>query len=198
MGNKATLKVHINKEHFLKVLHTKKYSIRQLGEAYNEIGRTEKTIRRCLNAEEMPPDLLDKISKYLNVHPDYLSGTCFYKIDRQFEEPYWRAIFKSYITPKTHPYLLKEKSSIDYPTYFNSILTMNDISIEQFQALSPEERILIREEIAAAIMQVIDKHFTQDVFGNSIAEKLCYYQSQVGDYDPNTYFAYLEGLSLPD
>ena len=38
----------------------------------------------------------------------------------------------------------------------------------------------------------------QDVFGNSIAEKLCYYQSQVGDYDPNTYFAYLEGLSLPD
>ena len=75
---------------------------------------------------------------------------------------------------------------------------MNDISIEQFQALSPEERILVREEIAAAIMQVIDKHFTQDVFGNSIAEKLCYYQSQVGDYDPNTYFAYLEGLSLPD
>ena len=48
MGNKATLKVHINKEHFLKVLHTKKCSIRQLGEAYNEIGRTEKTIRRCL------------------------------------------------------------------------------------------------------------------------------------------------------
>ena len=144
MGNKATLKVHINKEHFLKVLHTKKCSIRQLGEAYNEIGRTEKTIRRCLNAEEMPPDLLDKISKYLNVHPDYLSGTCFYKIDRQFEEPYWRAIFKSYITPKTHPYLLKEKSSIDYPTYFNSILTMNDISIEQFQALSHEERIFIR------------------------------------------------------
>ena len=42
MGNKATLKVHINKEHFLKVLHTKKCSIRQLGEAYNEIGRTEK------------------------------------------------------------------------------------------------------------------------------------------------------------
>ena len=78
MGNKATLKVHINKEHFLKVLHTKKCSIRQLGEAYNEIGRTEKTIRRCLNAEEMPPDLLDKISKYLNVHPDYLSGTCLW------------------------------------------------------------------------------------------------------------------------
>lgn len=109
MGNKATLKVHINKEHFLKVLHTKKCSIRQLGEAYNEIGRTEKTIRRCLNAEEMPPDLLDKISKYLNVHPDYLSGTCFYKIDRQFEEPYWRCYFQVLYYSKNAPLPFKRE-----------------------------------------------------------------------------------------
>ena len=54
MGNKATLKVHINKEHFLKVLHTKKCSIRQLGEAYNEIGQLKKLSAVALMQKKCP------------------------------------------------------------------------------------------------------------------------------------------------
>lgn len=74
MENKSSQKAPVNKEHFIEVLKLKNSSIRKLSEAYEEIKRTEKTIRRCLDNGEMPPDLLNRIAKYLNVHPDYLSG----------------------------------------------------------------------------------------------------------------------------
>ena len=72
MANKAVQKVPVNKQRFFEVLKWRNCSIRKLGEAYEQIERTEKTIRRCLDAGEMPPDLLDRIAKYLNVHPNYL------------------------------------------------------------------------------------------------------------------------------
>ena len=74
MANKAAQKVPVNKQRFFEVLKWRNCSIRKLGEAYEQIERTEKTIRRCLDAGEMPPDLLDRIAKYLDVHPNYLSG----------------------------------------------------------------------------------------------------------------------------
>lgn len=75
MANKAVQKVPVNKQRFFEVLKWRNCSIRKLGEAYEQIERTEKTIRRCLDAGEMPPDLLDRIAKYLNVHPNYLMST---------------------------------------------------------------------------------------------------------------------------
>ena len=55
----------------MEVLRLRNSSIRKLGEAYEEIERTEKTIRRCLNNGEMPPDLLNRIPKHIIDHPDY-------------------------------------------------------------------------------------------------------------------------------
>ena len=72
-GNKKTYKVPVDREWFLKVLQERNCSIRQLG-AVPEIERTEKTIRRSLKKGEMAPDLLVRIAKHLNVHPDYLAG----------------------------------------------------------------------------------------------------------------------------
>ena len=62
MGNKSAQKVPVNKERFMEILKLRNSSIRKLGEAYEEIERTEKTIRRCLDAGEMPPDLLNRIA----------------------------------------------------------------------------------------------------------------------------------------
>ena len=50
MANKETPKVPINRDRFFEVLKARGSSIRKLGEAYNEIQRTEKTIRICLDA----------------------------------------------------------------------------------------------------------------------------------------------------
>ncbi|MFR3894789.1 MAG: hypothetical protein ACLTYJ_06695 [Merdibacter sp.] len=193
MGNKPAQKVPVNKKRFMEVLRLRNSSIRKLGEAYEEIERTEKTIRRCLDNGEMPPDLLNRIAKHLNVHPNYLSGVYDDKADR-IEDDFLRTMYRSFIKPEKYPYLLKAKSDIEYTNYFENILTINDISMELFHTLPPEERILFRQEMAVAIMQVIAKHFTHDSFGNSTSETLAYYESYVGDRDPFSYFAELEGI----
>lgn len=197
MANKTAQKVPVNKQRFLEVLKLRNCSIRKLGEAYEQIERTEKTIRRCLDTGEMSPDLLDRIAKYLNVHPDYLSGVYDDAADR-IEDKYLRALSRSFIKPEKYPYLLKAKSELEYTSYFENLLTMNDISMEQFNTLPPEERVLFRQEMVVAILEVIVKHFTTDSLGNNLHDELMYCKSFVGDYDPFSYYARLEGIGLSD
>lgn len=197
MANKKTEKIKINKEVFLKVLSQKNCSIRQLGRAYEEIERTEKTIRSCLNEGEMPPDLLDRIAKYLDVHPDYLSGAYNEKADK-IEDAYLKHLYWSTLDKDNYPHLLKAKSDIDYNSYFEDTLLMNDITIEQFRTLPPEERVLLRQELVVAILEVFSKHFKENALGKSISEELDYYSSFVGDTDPTSYFANLEGIGISE
>lgn len=197
MANKAAQKVPVNKQRFFEVLKWRNCSIRKLGEAYEQIERTEKTIRRCLDAGEMPPDLLDRIAKYLDVHPNYLSGVYDNDVDR-IEDKYLRAVFKSFIKPEKYPYLLKAKSDIGYTSYFETLLTRNDISMEQFDTLPPKERVLFRQEMDVAVLSVIAKHFETDSLGNNLQDELNYCKSFVGDDDPFSPYARLEGIGLPD
>ena len=197
MGNKKTSKVPVNKELFLEVLKLRNCSIRKLGEAYEEIQRTEKTIRRCLDEGEMPSDLLDNIAKYLDVHPDYLSGVYNQKADK-IEDEYLRLLYRNSINPDKYPYLLKAKSDIDYTNYFENILTMNNITMEQYRTLPAEERVLFRQELVVAILQVISRHFSHDSLGNDLSAELEYCESFVGDFDPFSYFAELEGIGLSE
>lgn len=134
---------------------------------------------------------------YLDVHPDYLSGVYDDQADR-IEDDYLRTMSKSFIKPEKYPYLLKAKSDIGYTAYFENILTMNDISMDLFHTLPPEKRVLFRQEMAVAILQVIAKYFTHDALGNDLADILAYYESGVGDFDPFSYYAELEGIGLPE
>lgn len=197
MGNKKTSKVQVNKKLFMEVLKLRNCSIRKLGDAYDEIQRTEKTIRRCLDEGEMPSDLLDNIAKYLDVHPDYLSG--FYNQENdKIEDDYLRHLFRKSIHPNRYPYLLKAKSDIDYTNYFESILTMSNITMKQYRTLPAEERVLFRQELVVAILQVISRHFSHDSLGNDIFAELNYCESFVGDFDPFSYFAELEDIGLSE
>ena len=195
MGNKSTATVPVNKKRFMEVLKLRKCSIRKLGNAYDEIERTEKTIRRYLDKGEIPPDLLNKIAKFLNVHPDYLSGVYDTKAD-QIKNAYLRSLSKADINPEKYPYLLKARSDIDYTSYFENILTMNNITMEQFRTLPPRDRITFRQEMVVAILQVVAKHFTQDSLGNDLAAELSYCEAFVDDFNPFSYFAHLEGIGL--
>lgn len=197
MGNKATAKVKINRDRFMEVLKEKKCSIRKLGEAYSEVQRTEKTIRRYLHDGEMPPDLLDNIARYLNVHPDYLSGVYDEQADK-IEDDILKKMFMTRIKPKRYPYLLKARGDIDYSRYFEEILTMNNITMDQFRTLPPIDRVLFRQEMALAIFKVIAKHFPTDSLGNDTQEELRYCEAFVNDFDPFSYFAELEGVGLTE
>jgi len=199
MGNKTTRKVPVNKKRFMEILELRNYSIRKLGKgkAYDAIERDEKTIRRYLDSGEMPPDLLDNIAKHLDVHPDYLAGVYDNKADK-IEDAFLWALSRSFIKPEKYPYILKAKSDIGYKTYFENILTMNDISMALFKTLPPKERILFRQEMVVAILQVVAKHFSHDSMGNDLTEQLAYCESFVGDFDPFSYFAELEGVGLSE
>lgn len=195
MANKETLKVHIDRNRFFEALRTRKSSIRKLGQAYNEIGRTERTIRRAVEAGEMSPELLDSIARYLDVHPDFISGIYDEKAER-IKESQLRDYYISTITPDNHPYIEKAYSDLDYPHYFNEILTDNFITTKQFESLAPVERVLLRQELSVAIMEVLAKHFKADAFGRNLADLVSYYKSNVDDFDPFSYFAELEGISI--
>ena len=197
MANKETLKVNISKFRLFEVLKIRNSSIRKLGEAYNEIGRTEKTIRRSIEKGKISPELLDNIARFLNIHPDYISGELDKKAQR-IKDPYLRQRFLSRVIPKNYPYILKTRSDLSYPDYFDSILAMNLISSSQFQALNPHERILLRQELTVAILEVLSRHFKTDAIGRSIEDDLDYYTSNIGDFDPFSYFAELEDVGISD
>lgn len=197
MGNKTTMKVKINRDRFMEVLKERKCSIRKLGEAYSEVQRTEKTIRRCLHDEEMPPDLLNNIARYLNVHPDYLAGVYDKEADK-IEDEILKKMYLNHIKPGNYPYLLKARSDIDYSHYFEKILTMNNITMDHFRTLPPVDRVLFRQEMVLAIFKVIAKHFPTDSLGNDTQEELRRCEAFVDDFDPFSYFSELEGIGLTE
>lgn len=197
MANKETKKVKIRRDRFLEVLREKQTSIRELGRAYDKIQRTEKTIRNCLNDGEMPPDLLDNIARYLDVQPDYLAGVYDAQGDR-IEDSILRKMFMAHVKSENYPYLLKARSDIDYTRYFEEILIMNNITMEQFKTLDPAERVLFRQEMVLAIYRVIANHFSKDSLGNDTQEELSYCEAIVDDFDPFSYFAELEGIRLSE
>ena len=145
----------------------------------------------------MPPDLLDRIAQYLDVHPKLLSGEYYEKAER-IEDEFLRRLYKTSVNYEKYPHLLKAKNEIGYARYFEDSLVMNDISVEQFLTLSPKKRILFRQEMNVAILQVIVKYFAQDSLGNNLSDTLAYCESLVGDFDPFSYYAELEGVSLPN
>ncbi len=197
MANKKTFKVPISKKRFNEVLKYRKCSIKKLGEEYEKIGRTEKTIRRSLECGEIPPDLLNNIARYLNIHPDYLSGKYDDEAEK-IEDSYLKKLFLSHIKPENYPYLLQMQNTIKYPTLFENILIFNSITIEQFKQLPIIERVLFRQEMQVAILKVIANHFSKDSLGKDINEELIYLESFVDDFNPFSYFAELEGINMPE
>jgi len=197
MPNREVKKVTINRERFAEVLKYRKCSIRELGRADSVIGRTEKTIRRCLNSGEMPPEILNGIAKYLDIHPDYITGVYDQQADR-ITDKYLRNMAKSRIQPERYPYILKKSndalSDDNYNQFFKYVLTINKISTKQFLSLPIEERVIFREEIITAVLSVIKKHFEYNSLGESTSDHLSYAESMIGDMDNR--LAQMEGITL--
>jgi hypothetical protein len=184
MANKETPKIRVIRERLEEALRLRKTSIRKLGEI-PEIERTEKTLRRCLNKGEMTPDLLDRIGKYLNVDPDYLSGVFGRGLDR-IEDEHTRAVLMSQLNADRFPYptLKKEQLELGYERYFEEILIMHHISMTQFLNLPHEQRQELQLEIETAITSAIEKHFTCDAKGRIGLPDLRYLEVMIAGDDP--------------
>ena len=170
MANKKVAKVPFSRYRFTQALDYRKSSIRKLGKVA-EIERDEKTIRRCLHNGEIPPALLDRIGRYLDVHPDFLSGTYDRPIERIQDETV-RMMLKAQIRVEDHPYFTKEQEDLEYRDYFKSILTMHNISVAQFRSLNADKRTQLQLDIEQAIVGVIYKYFDYDAVGKPIYPEL--------------------------
>lgn len=170
MANKEAPKVPFSRERFMQALDYRKSSIRKLGKV-PEIDRDEKTIRRYLRNGTIPPELLNRISRYLDVHPDFLSG----KYDQSVEQignDEVCIMLKAQIRVQNHPYFAKEQEELRYRDYFKDILTMHNISVAQFHELDENKRIQLQLDIEQAITSVIYKYFDLDAVGRTIYPEL--------------------------
>lgn len=170
MANKKVARVPFSRERFMQALEYRNSSIRKLGKV-PEIDRDEKTIRRCLHDGEIPPALLDRIGRYLDVHPDFLSGTYDRPVER-IDDDILRRMIKSQIRVEDHPYFIKEQEDLKYRDYFKSILTMHNISVSQFRTLNSDKRTQLQLDIEEAITAVIYKYFDYDAVGKPIYPEL--------------------------
>lgn len=184
MANKETLKTPVIRERLEEALRLRKTSIRKLGDIF-EIGRTEKTIRRCLSKGEMTPDLLDRIGKYLNVDPKYLSGGYGRELDKIADE-YTRMVLMSHLNAERFPYpdLKKDQVKLGYEKYFKDILIMHDISMKQFLNLPCGQRQVLQLEIEIAIASIIAKYFNCDARGREGLPDLPYLEVMIANDDP--------------
>ena len=184
MANKEASKIPVNRERFNEAMKLRKTSIRKLGEDC-KIDRNEKTIRRYLSEGKMPPDLLDRIGKHLNVDPDYISGIHGMEVKNKNDE-HIESVLNSQLRAERFPYpeLMKEQVSLGYERYFEDVLLMHDISMSQFFALSVEKRQELQLEIERAITSTILKYFECDARGRDGLPYLQYLEYKIDSDNP--------------
>lgn len=131
MGNKKIEKRPIIRDDFLRIIREKGYTVERLG-MQPQVNRGGKTIQRCLVTGEMPPELLNRIARFLDVDPSYLAGD----YDRRMGN-------------HNRDYIL-------------SVLRFNNISIERYLALDLKKRNSLNVDLNRAVTSVIKQYFAVD------------------------------------
>lgn len=174
-GNKPTAKETIVKSRFVEVMKAKGLTIKALGErslnsSATERDRSEKTIGRYINRGKMPFDLLDHLAQVLDVESAFLMGHYDIKpfsTPETDEDRLIRERMQSFITPQRYPYALDRMKKVKVDQYYNAILSIHGISLEQFIRLEPEKRFRLMHSIESKLVPVLMDYFPVDVQGEN-------------------------------
>lgn len=162
MANKETKKIPINYDRFMLTIKEKGTSIRKLGKE-RVIDRDEKTIRRYLAAKEMPPELLDRIARFIDVEPAYLAGeydAYYERVKDSSKNP--AELYRLLTDSSRYPYYSKVRKEIDYKDYLRQTLATQNITEDQYIQLSADDRIRFQFKMAKAVDSVIRQYFSKD------------------------------------
>ncbi len=162
MANKETKKIPINYDRFMLTIKEKGTSIRKLGKE-RVIDRDEKTIRRYLAAKEMPPELLDRIARFIDVEPAYLAGeydAYYERVKDSSKNP--AELYRLLTDSSRYPYYSKVRKEIDYKDYLRQTLATQNITEDQYMQLSADDRIRFQFKMAKAVDSVIRQYFSKD------------------------------------
>ena len=160
MGNKKIEKRPIIRDNFLRIIREKGYTVERLG-MQPQVNRSGKTIQRCLVTGEMPPELLNRIARFLDVDPSYLAGD----YDRRFEDIKDMLVGPLFMKNNKTEKILKfeyKKRPRAHRDYILSVLRFNNISIERYLALDLKKRNSLNVDLNRAVTSVIKQYFAVD------------------------------------
>lgn len=170
--------IHVNKMVFMYVLKKKKSSIRKLG-MESSVGCSEKTIRRQLNNEEMRDQYVERIAKFLNVDPRLLTGElvkkAFETTDNETDNE--KELRKLYLQPlnyiEDYPYFCEENRyySTRIDEVLHPLLTILNISFEQYENKTEDQKYEFQHDLFSAVRTVIYKHFTENGYGGPLGSR---------------------------
>jgi len=180
-GNKPTAKAQIVKARFFEAMKAKEMTIKKLGEmsldaSATDRDRSEKTIGRYINKGQMPLDLLDHLAQVLDVEPAFLMGRydiCPLSNPESEEDKQIRMRMQSFITPQRYPYALKKMKTIKVDQYYQALLAIHGISLDQFIQLPPERRFELQHLIENKLVPILQEFFPTDAQGQT--DKFDYY-----------------------
>ena len=137
MGNRGSFKTGINGKALLDRIQNKGFSIRKLANE-PEISRSEKTIRNAIKSNEIPVELLYKISRVLNVDmKEFIIAD-----DKNIV----------YSDPQL------ENTARDY-TYIKFLMTSHGITMHDLQMLDRESRSQLITDLEGGILETIHRYF---------------------------------------
>ena len=177
--------VTIDKEFFRETLRKKKSSIRKIGEN-KQIIKSERTIRRALNAGKMSRNLLNSIAKELDVYPSYLSGE-IYRSKCSIKDDVLRHIALSSLRINNYPYFRKEKDAFQINDFLKNVLMLYDITLGQYEHFPFERKIEFLHALDTAMVPVIYQFFIQDAYGNAGLPNLQLNGVQIDQYEEDHY-----------
>lgn len=189
--NKIKKTTPINETIFKRIIKIKGYNIKTLTDANPEdIICSERTLRRALKSSDhqMRTCYLDAFAKKINVDPRYLSGEIY---ERSYSyvgiEYYCRDIDK-------YPYSRKEYDKIcqqNIRFHLSSILSLFEISYEQFENLNFEEQYNLQHDLFESISGILSRYFKVDAFGSKemygLYKIIADLESYKEDYDMQQY-----------
>ncbi|WP_148044534.1 hypothetical protein [Eggerthella sinensis] len=150
------------------------WSRRKLGAAFScaesvkpELRRTERAIRDAVNRGEMRADVLDALSRFLDVEPDLLSGKLHRSIWRLDlpKEAKWSLV--SSLKPENFRYGTLHTGESTF-RYIEDLLALHGVAPRQYEEFSRERQLDFAEAIENALVPVIIDFFPKNAAGRNI------------------------------
>ena len=161
--------VPVHKKVFLHILKIKNSSIRKLGEA-QDIDCSEKTIRRELNSGGLREQYVEQIAKHLNVDSRLLTGELVKNAFATSDKVWQRINLQPLDHVEDFPYFRAEQEKLrkeNISETLRRILSLFEISYDQFEAKNFEEQYEFQHDLFSAILPVMFKHYDKDGYGNT-------------------------------
>ena len=179
----------VNKYFFKRVLRYKNTTIKSLAEELT-IGASERTIRRALDNGAMRPDLLLRISEFLDTDPDFLSGKK-YEEALAINNDVLRRIALNGLHPELYPFYRKEHENANAhkpEDWLQLLLPIFNISLSQYSDMCFDEKYSFLYDLYDAIFPVVLKHFPENGYGQKHDSESEYIFIELENWRDDYYF----------